>query len=84
MAELKIEVISIEGVIYSGVCSMAVVPSASGEVGIMKGHESIISSLRSGEIQIYDSSNNIVKAIQVKSGFAEMQSEDKLLVLINV
>ena len=83
MADLKIEIISIEGTIFKGSCYIAVVPSASGDLGIMFGHEAIISNLRDGEIKLYDNSQNIFKTIAVKSGFAEMQGEEKLSILIN-
>ena len=83
MADLKIEIISIEGTIFKGSCYIAVVPSSSGDLGIMFGHEAIISNLREGEINLYDNSQNIFKTIAVKSGFAEMQGEEKLSILIN-
>ena len=78
MADLKIEIISIEGS-----CNIAVVPATSGDLGIMYGHEAIISNLREGEIQLYDDSQNIFKTVDIKGGFAEMQSEEKLLILVN-
>jgi F-type H+-transporting ATPase subunit epsilon len=83
MSDLKIEIISIEGPVFKGSCNIASVPSFSGDLGIMRGHEAIISSLREGDIKLYDNSQNIFKTIAVKGGFAEMQSEEKLLVLID-
>jgi F0F1-type ATP synthase epsilon subunit len=83
MSDLKIEIISIEGPVFKGSCNIAVVPSNSGDLGIMFGHEAIISNLREGEIKLYDDSQNIFKTVAVKSGFAEMQGEEKLLILIN-
>ena len=83
MSDLKIEIISIEGPVFKGSCTIAVVPSFSGYLGIMRGHEAIISTLREGDIQLYDNSQNIFKTIAVKGGFAEMQGEEKLLVLID-
>lgn len=83
MADLKIEIISIEGTVFKGFCHIAVIPSSSGDLGIMFGHEAIISNLREGEINLYDNSQNIFKTIPVKSGFAEMQGEEKLSILIN-
>ena len=83
MADLKIEITSIEGSIFKGSCHIAVVPSDSGNLGIMFGHEAIISNLQEGEIQLYDNSQNIFKTINIKGGFAEMQGEEKLLILIN-
>jgi F-type H+-transporting ATPase subunit epsilon len=83
MADLKIEIISIEGPIFKGSCSIAVVPAISGDLGIMYGHEAIISTLREGEIQLHDDSQNIFKTVVIKGGFAEMQGEEKLLILVN-
>jgi len=83
MSDLKIEIISIEGPVFKGSCNIAVVPSNSGDLGIMLGHEAIISNLREGEIKLYDDSQNIFKTVAVKSGFAEMRGEEKLLILIN-
>ena len=83
MSDLKIEIISIEGPVFIGSCTIAVVPSFSGDLGIMRGHEAIISTLREGDIQLYDNSQNIFKTIAVKGGFAEMQGEEKLLILID-
>ncbi|MBM3590074.1 MAG: hypothetical protein FJX30_01685 [Alphaproteobacteria bacterium] len=84
MADFKVEITSIEGVLFGGLCQMVVLPSISGDIGVMRGHESIISNLRVGEIQIFDNLNNVIKSIAISGGFAEMQSEDKLLVLVNV
>jgi F-type H+-transporting ATPase subunit epsilon len=83
MSDLKIEIISIEGPVFKGSCNIAVVPSNSGDLGIMFGHEAIISNLRDGEIKLYDNSQNILKTVAVKGGFAEMQGVEKLLILIN-
>ncbi len=83
MSDLKIEIISIEGLIFKGSCHIAVIPSNSGDLGVMFGHEAIISNLGEGEIKLYDNSQNIFKTIPLKGGFAEMQGEEKLLVLIN-
>ena len=81
--DLKIEIISIEGSVFKGSCHIAVVPSNTGDLGIMFGHEAIISNLREGEIQLYDDSQKIFKTFNIKGGFAEMQGEEKLLILIN-
>ena len=85
MADLKLEIVSPTGIIFKGTCSMAVVPSEAGDIGVMHGHEAVIAALRSGEkIAIYDDKQNLVKSIEVTSGgFAEMQGLDRLLVLID-
>lgn len=83
MTSLQLEIISPTGVLFKGECAMAVVPSVSGEIGIMYGHEAVIASLHEGQISVYDESNNIIKTLPVTSGFAEMQGVEKLLVLVD-
>lgn len=83
MPALKLEIISPASVLFKGDCAMAVVPSIAGEIGVMHGHEAVIAALREGQIAIYDDKENLVKSFDVKSGFAEMQGEEKLLVLVD-
>jgi len=83
MSALKLEIISPSGVVFKADCAMAVVPSTAGEIGVMHGHEAFIAALREGQIAVYDDQQNLVKSFDVKSGFAEMQSEEKLLVLVD-
>ncbi|MFM8186297.1 MAG: F0F1 ATP synthase subunit epsilon, partial [Alphaproteobacteria bacterium] len=77
------EIVSIEGVIFSGLCSQVVVPSISGDMGIMSQHEAFIVKLREGDIYIFDEKNVNTKNFKVNSGFAEMTSEDKLTIILN-
>ena len=79
---LHIEVACPEGMLFQGNCYLAVVPASSGEIGVMDNHESFLANLKEGEIKIFDNQNNLLKAIPVKSGFAEMQNS-KLIILAN-
>jgi F-type H+-transporting ATPase subunit epsilon len=83
MLNLKLEILSPSGVIFKGDCAMVVVPSAAGEIGVMKGHEAFITNLQEGQVAIYNDQQEIIKSFEVKAGFAEMQSEEKLLVLLD-
>lgn len=83
MSDLKLEIISPNGVLFSGNCYMAVVPSIAGDLGAMRDHETVIAALREGKIMIYDNKHNVVQSFDVKSGFAEMQGGEKLLVLLD-
>ena len=83
MADLKVEIVSVEGVLFKGSCAIAVVPALSGDIGIMHGHEAIISNLSQGEIKLIDSADNIFKSFAIEKGFAEMQGEEKLSILVN-
>ena len=83
MSKLNLEIISPEGVIFKGECYMAVVPSAAGDIGVMQDHESTIAALKEGQVTIYDDKQNIVKKFDVKGGYAQMHSNDKLLILLD-
>lgn len=83
MSNLAIEIISPEGTIFSGNCHMAVVPSVSGDIGFMFGHEAVIALLREGQISLFDSAQNIIKQVNIVSGSAEIEDSGKLLVLVD-
>lgn len=83
---LELEIISPQGTLFKGSCHLAVVPSVSGDIGVMVGHESFTASLREGKITIYDEKQNIVKeiAISASGGFAQIDDDEKKLsVLVN-
>jgi F-type H+-transporting ATPase subunit epsilon len=82
MSNLKLEIISPEGILFNGDCHMAVVPSALGDIGFMHNHEMVIASLREGEIVVFNEKNEALKSFAVKSGFAKMQEGGRLLVLV--
>ena len=83
MSNLQVEIISITGSLFSGKCQMVVLPTLSGEVGIMLNHESIISLLTEGEIKIYSNENNLENSYKINGGFAEIEDNKKLIVLID-
>lgn len=79
---LNVEIASPEGLLFKGLCHLAVIPAVSGEIGVMDIHESFITNLKDGEIKIVDDQQNLIKAFNIESGFAEMQNS-KLIILIN-
>jgi F-type H+-transporting ATPase subunit epsilon len=83
MANFTLEITSLKGILFNGQCHLAVIPGSSGDIGIMQDHESIITSLREGKIEIFDDKQNLVQSFDVKGGFAKMISEDKLVVLLD-
>jgi len=80
---LKVEIISPAGVIFDGQCLMAVIPSVAGEIGVMQDHEAFISSLQQGKITIHNDKQEIIKEVEVASGFAEINDGKKLVLLID-
>ena len=85
MANLDLEIISPNGTLFEGPCSQAVIPSQDGDIGFMHGHEMVVAMLKEeSKIEIFDKKQDLIKTIEVASGgFAEMQSESKLLVLVD-
>mgnify|MGYP000010443402 CR=1 FL=1 len=83
MTNLNLEIISLGGIVFKGQCHLAVIPAANGAIGVMYDHESIITSLKEGKIEIFDDKQNLVKEFDVKGGFAEMHAAEKLVVLID-
>lgn len=79
---LNVEIASPEGMLFKGLCHLAVIPAVSGEIGVMNIHESFITNLKAGDVKILDDNNNIIKSFPLESGFAEMQNS-KLIILIN-
>ena len=68
------ELVSPEKLLLSENTEMVVVPGAEGDFGVLIGHAPLISTLRSGVINIY-AGKTIDKRIFVAGGFAEVISE---------
>lgn len=84
MAELLVEIISPTGVVFQGNCNMAVVPALSGDIGVMKNHESFIARLQEGQIKVYKTANSDkFEEYNISGGFAEIDDSGKLLILID-
>ncbi len=78
----QIEIVSPNGLLFEGLCYMTVIPGYEGEIGVMDSHETFITSLKAGEIRVFDEQQNLLKSLNLESGFAQMQNH-KLIVLIN-
>jgi len=80
---LNVEIISVENIIFQGKCAMVTVPSVAGDAGIMQGHEAFIAELKEGKIILYNEGQEIIKEIDVVSGFAEIHDGERLVVLLD-
>lgn len=83
MTALKVEITSPNGELFNGNCHLAVVPSVFGELGVMVDHEVVVVSLKEGKILLHDKNQKVIESFDVVSGFAEVQSSGKLLILID-
>jgi len=75
MTKLNVELVTPESLVYSSDAHMVVVPGVEGDFGILGGHSPMISSLRPGVIDIYESEAKISKSLFVSEGFVEVTQE---------
>ncbi|NDJ27375.1 F0F1 ATP synthase subunit epsilon [Campylobacter sp. MIT 12-8780] len=76
---MHLEVVTPMGMIYEGEVRCVVLPGSEGEFGVLKGHASLISSLKAGVIDI-EKADSKHELIAVDSGYAEV-NEFKTTVL---
>lgn len=79
MNNLEIKIVAPQGALYEGRGHMAIVPTISGEIGVMADHESLVTSLIKGEIKILDKEEEIVESIAVDEGFVEIKDQNLLI-----
>ncbi|TKX30826.1 ATP synthase F1 subunit epsilon [Campylobacter estrildidarum] len=75
----KIEIITPMGVIYEGDIKSVTLPGSEGEFGILKGHATLVSSLKSGLIDIEKDDLNH-ELIAIDAGHAKVD-ENKISIL---
>lgn len=78
--KLNLEIITPEGKIFSNEVDMAVIPGTEGDLGILPGHISFISTVRPGLLLAYHG-ENISNNIFISEGFAEIY-DDHCVVLV--
>lgn len=70
---LNFELVSPERLLSSGQVAMVVVPGTEGDFGVLPGHAPMMSTIRSGVIEVYETdSTKLSRRIQVEGGFAEV------------
>lgn len=75
MAEkVGFELVSPERLLFAAEVDMVVVPGSEGDFGVLPGHAPLISTLRSGVIDVWDN-NKVTKRLFVGEGFAEVTAE---------
>src|SRR5579862_2736148 len=76
MAErIPFELVTPERLIVSAEVEMVVVPGTEGNFGVLPGHAPLISTIRPGNIDIYETRPTISRRIFVVSGIAEVTPE---------
>lgn len=75
---LKLEIISPKEKVFSTEAKQVVLPTESGEIGLLTGHIPIVTQLKLGALKVINESSQEVFAI--KGGFAQLVS-DKISIL---
>ena len=70
MADLHLEFVSPERVLFSGDVDQVDLPGAEGDMGILPGHAPLVTTLRPGIVTIYNGSTR--QPVVVVGGFAEV------------
>jgi len=71
---VEFELVAPERLMMSAPVSMIVIPGAEGDFGVLPGHTPMISTIRTGVIDVYDG-DNVDKRVFVSGGFAEVTDE---------
>ncbi|MGP1560754.1 MAG: ATP synthase F1 subunit epsilon [Helicobacteraceae bacterium] len=79
MDKISIEIITPEGLIFSGEALSITMPGIEGEFGVLPGHASLVSLLGAGVIEIQLTSD-LTESVAIDSGYAEV-SPDKVDIL---
>ncbi|HXC29132.1 MAG TPA: ATP synthase F1 subunit epsilon [Stellaceae bacterium] len=69
---VQFELVTPERLVLSTEVEMVVVPGSEGNFGVLPGHSPLISTIRPGMIEIYETRPNISERIFVVSGIAEV------------
>lgn len=77
---LTLRVLAPDQSIYDGSADEVILPSASGQMGILTGHVSMLTALDSGVVRVRDGSS--WSSIAVMGGFAEVE-DNAVTVLVN-
>lgn len=73
--KLNVELVTPEALVFSSDVESVVVPGVQGDFGVLVNHAPMISSLRPGVIEIYETGNSVSRRIFVSEGFAEVTNE---------
>ncbi|MFE7505077.1 F0F1 ATP synthase subunit epsilon [Promicromonospora sp. NPDC057488] len=79
MAELSVDLVSLDRKVWSGAATQVSAPSADGQIGILANHTPLLAVLRPGTIKVETTSGPAVEAT-VTGGF--MSVDNNLVTLV--
>ena len=75
MADLHFELVTPDKLVRSEDVYMVVVPGTEGEFGAMAGHAPTMTTLKDGELKVYNTQGSAPESIAVSGGFAEVSDK---------
>jgi F-type H+-transporting ATPase subunit epsilon len=75
---LTLEIVTPEARVYADTIDTVVIPTATGEIGILPGHIPLLTQIENGELRV--TKNGVTHWLAVSGGFAEIE-DDKVHVL---
>ncbi|WP_414551688.1 ATP synthase F1 subunit epsilon [Anabaena sp. CCY 0017] len=79
---LTVRVVSPDKTVWDAVAEEVVLPSTTGQLGILSGHAPMLTALDTGVMRVRASKNEDWQAIALWGGFAEVE-EDEVTILVN-
>ena len=70
---LTLEIVTPEARVYSDTIDTVVIPSTSGEIGILPGHIPLLTQIEHGELRV--TKNGLTTLLAVSGGFAEIEGD---------
>ncbi len=70
---LTLEIVTPEARVYSDTVDTVVIPTTSGEIGILPGHIPLLTEVEHGELRV--TKNGVTSLLSVSGGFAEVEGD---------
>ena len=70
---LTLEIVTPEARVYSDTIDTVVIPTTSGEIGILPGHIPLLTQIEHGELRV--TKNGLTMLLAVSGGFAEIEGD---------
>jgi F-type H+-transporting ATPase subunit epsilon len=79
---LTVRVISPDKTVWDAAAEEVILPSTTGQLGILSGHAPLLTALDTGVMRVRANKNENWQAIALMGGFAEVE-EDEVTILVN-
>ncbi len=70
---LILDIVTPEAQVYSDTIDSVVIPTTSGEVGILPGHIALVTQIEYGELRV--TKNGVTQSLAVSGGFAQIEGD---------